>query len=149
MSSNSVLLMHGPNLNTLGKRQPEIYGSFTLADVENMAKSAATEVGLHLVAMQSNSESCLVQEVHRAKGSHDALIVNAGALTHYSWALADALAYFGGPVVEVHITNTYARESWRHTSVLSPYVSGSILGFGLVGYELAVRAIRRLLPNTP
>ncbi len=144
-----MLLMHGPNLDALGKRQPELYGSFTLADVEKMTGEVAAELGLSLVAMQSNSESCLVREVHQAKGNYDALIVNAGALTHYSWALADALAYFGGPIVEVHITNTYAREPWRHTSVLSPYVSGSILGFGVVGYELAMRAIGHLLSNAP
>ncbi len=147
MSSSSIILMHGPNLNTLGKRQPEIYGSYTLADVEKMAADSAAEMGMDLVAIQSNSESRLVQEVHQAKGIYGAIIINAGALTHYSWALADALAYFDGPVVEVHITNTYAREAWRHTSVISPYVSGSILGFGVDGYELAIRAAKRLLAN--
>lgn len=144
-----VLLLSGPNLDLLGQRQPLVYGRETLADHETTARRTAAECGLALQALQSNSESELVEALHRARGRCAAAIINAGALTHYSWALHDALAAFDGPVVELHLSNPAARDPFRHVSVLAPVVNGSIAGFGGLGYELAVRAVARLLPRAP
>jgi 3-dehydroquinate dehydratase-2 len=141
----SVLLLSGPNLNLLGIRQPDIYGTATLADHVARATAAAEARGLELEHLQSNHEGALVEAVHGARGRVAAIIVNAAALTHYSWSLHDALAAFDGPVVEIHLSNTAAREPWRHTSVVSPVASGTITGFGGHGYELAVEAVALLL----
>jgi 3-dehydroquinate dehydratase-2 len=140
-----VLLLSGPNLNLLGIREPEIYGAATIEDHVATATAAAADLGLQLEHLQSNHEGELVDAVHGARGRVAAIIVNAAALTHYSWSLHDALAAFDGPVVELHLSNTAAREPWRHTSVISPVASGVILGFGGHGYELAVEAVARLL----
>ncbi len=140
-----ILLLSGPNLDLLGERQPEIYGAETLADHVARAKAAASSRGLELEHFQSNSEGELVEAVHRARGRVAAVIVNAAALTHYGWSLHDALAAFDGPVVELHLSNPSAREPWRQTSVVAPVASGSIAGFGGLGYELAVEAAARLL----
>jgi 3-dehydroquinate dehydratase-2 len=140
-----VLLLHGPNLNLLGARQPEIYGTATLADHVATAERVATEHGLTIEATQSNHEGALVDAIHDARGRCAAIIINAGALTHYAWSLHDALAAFDGPVVELHLSNPNAREAWRHTSVIAPVADGSIVGFGGFGYELAVRAAADLL----
>jgi 3-dehydroquinate dehydratase-2 len=148
VNDNSILLAHGPNLNTLGTREPKIYGSTSLGEIETAVRVLGAELGLQVDTLQSNSESVLVQEVQRAKGRYDAIILNAGALTHYSFALGDALAYYGGLVVEVHMSNVYARENWRHLSVVAPHAKGSIVGFGAVGYELAVRAVKQFLSNS-
>ena len=141
----TVLLLHGPNLNLLGEREPEVYGSATLADYVSSVERVAGELGLVVEAHQSNHEGDLVDHIHRARGRCDAIIVNPGAFTHYAWSIHDALAAFEGPVVEVHISNPNAREPWRHTSVVAPVATGSITGFGMYGYELAVRAVARLL----
>ncbi|HEX8582615.1 MAG TPA: type II 3-dehydroquinate dehydratase, partial [Acidimicrobiales bacterium] len=109
------------------------------------ATEAADAAGLDLEHVQSNAEAPLVDAVHGARGRCAAIVVNAAALTHYGWSLADALATFDGPVVEVHLSNPYAREPWRHTSVVTPVATGSIAGFGGHGYVLAVEAVRRLL----
>lgn len=140
-----VLVLSGPNLDLLGTRQPELYGTTTLA--EHVAAAAAVAAARHMVLehLQSNSEAGLVEAVHAARGRVDAIVVNAGALTHYSWALADALAAYEGVVVELHLSNPAAREPWRHTSVVAPVAQGSIVGFGGLGYELAVEAASRLL----
>jgi 3-dehydroquinate dehydratase-2 len=140
-----VLLLSGPNLNLLGERQPLVYGPATLADHVAAATEAADAAGLDLEHVQSNAEAPLVDAVHGARGRCAAIVVNAAALTHYGWSLADALATFDGPVVEVHLSNPYAREPWRHTSVVTPVATGSIAGFGGHGYVLAVEAVRRLL----
>lgn len=140
-----VLLLSGPNLNLLGTRQPSVYGTGTLADHESRAARAATEEGLALETFRSNHEGELVEALHRARGRCAAVIVNAGALSHSSWSLHDAVAAFDGPVVELHLSNPAAREPFRHVSVLAPVVAGSIAGFGGLGYELAVRAVARLL----
>jgi 3-dehydroquinate dehydratase II len=140
-----VLLLSGPNLNLLGEREPAIYGSATLADHVATAAKAAAGHGLQLEHLQSNAESGLVDGVHGARGRCAAIIVNAGALTHYGWSLHDALAAFEGPVVELHLSNPDARESWRHTSVVSPVATGIISGFGGLGYRLAVDAVAGLL----
>jgi 3-dehydroquinate dehydratase-2 len=141
----TVLLLSGPNLNLLGIRQPDIYGTATLDDHVARARAAAEGRGLTLEHVQSNHEGDLVEAVHAARGRVAAIIVNAAALTHYSWSLHDALAAFDGPVVELHLSNTAAREPWRHTSVVSPVATGTITGFGGHGYELAVDAVARLL----
>ena len=145
MSKPIVLLLSGPNLNLLGQREPEVYGRDTLDDHVARARVAATELGMDLEHLQSNAEGELVDAIHDARGRCAAIIINAGAFTHYAWALHDALATFDGPKIELHISNPAAREPWRHTSVLAPVVSGSIVGFKGLGYELAVQAVGRLL----
>lgn len=140
-----VLLLSGPNLDLLGERQPEVYGSRTLDEVVKEAAAEAAEVGMALEHRQSNHEGELIELVHGARGRAAALVVNAGALSHYSWALHDAVAAFDGVVVELHLTNPAAREPWRHTSVLAPVADGVVAGFGPLGYRLAVQAVARLL----
>jgi 3-dehydroquinate dehydratase-2 len=140
-----VLLLSGPNLNLLGEREPEIYGPASLDDHVARARRAAEAHGLELEHLQSNHEGELVEAVQLARQRAAAIIVNAAALTHYSWSLRDALAAFDGPVVELHISNPEAREEWRRTSVVSPVATGTISGFGGHGYELAVEAVARLL----
>lgn len=136
MGVRSILLIHGPNLNLLGTREPAIYGSATLDDhVEAVRRRVGDAV--EVSAFQSNSEAEIVGAVQGASGRYDALVVNAGALTHYSWALHDAVRSFPGVVVEVHLSNPGAREGFRHVSVLAPVVAGTISGFGADGYLLA------------
>lgn len=141
----TVLLLSGPNLNLLGIREPDIYGAATLDDHVKTATAVAAGLGMDLEHRQSNHEGELVEAVHGARGRVAAIIVNAAAMTHYSWSLRDALAAFEGPVVELHLSNTAARESWRHTSVVSPVATGVISGFGGHGYRLAVEAVSLLL----
>lgn len=141
----TVLLLSGPNLNLLGIREPDIYGAATLDDHVKTATAVAAGLGMDLEHKQSNHEGELVEAVHGARGRVAAIIVNAAAMTHYSWSLRDALAAFEGPVVELHLSNTAARESWRHTSVVSPVATGVISGFGGHGYRLAVEAVSLLL----
>ena len=141
----SVLLLSGPNLNLLGEREPEIYGSQTLDDHVRAATQQASQHGLALEHIQSNSEAELVTAIQQARGTHQAIVINAGAFSHYSWAIHDALAAYEGVVVELHLSNPNARESWRHTSVIAPAANGSIAGFGSYGYRLAVDAVAALL----
>jgi 3-dehydroquinate dehydratase-2 len=140
-----VLLLSGPNLNLLGERQPEVYGTATLADHVATATAEAERHGLALEHLQSNHEGELVEAVHGARGRCAAIVVNAGALTHYGWSLHDALAAFDGPVVELHLSNPGGREPWRHTSVVAPVASGTVAGFGGDGYRLALDATAALL----
>jgi 3-dehydroquinate dehydratase II len=133
-----ILLLSGPNLNLLGTREPHIYGTATLDDHVATARSAAHAGGAELEHLQSNVEGVLVDAVHAARGRANAIIINAGALTHYSWALHDALSAFEGVRIELHLSNTHARDTWRHHSVIAPVVHGSIQGFGGDGYRLAV-----------
>ncbi|MGO9582828.1 MAG: type II 3-dehydroquinate dehydratase [Acidimicrobiales bacterium] len=140
-----VLLLSGPNLGLLGERQPEIYGTATLAEHVERAEQAAARSGCELRHLQSEHESVLVEAVHSARGAVDAIVVNAGALSHTSWALSDALAAFDGAVVELHLSNPDAREPWRRVSVLAPVTDGTVAGFGGLGYELAVEAAARLV----
>ncbi|HXX91695.1 MAG TPA: type II 3-dehydroquinate dehydratase [Acidimicrobiales bacterium] len=144
-----VLLLSGPNLDLLGERDPATYGSATLADHVAAAKAEAERHGLGLEHHQSNHEGELIELVHGARGRAAAIVVNAGALTHYSWALHDALAAFDGEVVEVHLSNPAAREPFRHVSVVAPVASGAIAGFGGLGYRLAVMAVAELLERPP
>ena len=145
MSEPVVLLLSGPNLNLLGTREPEIYGIATLDDHVGAARAAAEAAGLALEHLQSNSEADLVEAVHAARGRCAAIVVNAGALTHYGWSLHDALAAYDGVVIELHLSNPDAREPWRRTSVITPVATGSIAGFKGHGYALAIEAVRRLL----
>jgi 3-dehydroquinate dehydratase II len=140
-SDRIVLLLHGPNLNLLGEREPEVYGTTTLADHVATARSVAADLGLAVEDHQSNHEGELVELIHGARGRCAAIVINPGALTHYAWSLHDALAAFDGAVVEVHLSNPNAREPWRHTSVVAPVATGTIAGFGGIGYELALRAV--------
>jgi 3-dehydroquinate dehydratase-2 len=143
--SGSILLLSGPNLNLLGEREPAIYGPETLDDHVATATKAAVALGLSLEHFQTNHEGELVEAVHRARGRQDAIVINAGALSHTSWSLHDALAAFEGVVVELHLSNPAAREPFRHTSVIAPVSDGCIAGFGGMGYRLAVEAVDRLL----
>lgn len=140
-----VLVLHGANLNLLGQREPEIYGSATLADHVATVRVAAAVHGLAVEDLQSNHEGDLVEAIHSARGRCAAIIINPGAFTHYAWSLHDALATFAGPVIEVHLSNPNAREPWRHTSVVAPVATGTIAGLGGHGYALAVEAIARRL----
>lgn len=140
-----VLLIHGPNLNLLGQREPEVYGMETLDDYVATVAAAADAHHLALETFQTNHEGQLVDAIHAARGRCAAIIINAGAFTHYAWSIHDALATFNGPIIEVHISNPNAREPWRHTSVVAPVATGTIVGLGMHGYELAVEAVARRL----
>lgn len=145
MTAPVVLLLHGPNLDLLGEREPDVYGTETLADHVATARAAAEAAGFTLEHVQSNHEGDLVEAIHGARHRCAAIIVNPGALTHYAWSLHDALAAYDGIVVELHLSNPNAREPWRHTSVVSPVADGSIMGFGGHGYALAVAAVQAKL----
>jgi 3-dehydroquinate dehydratase-2 len=140
-----VLLLSGPNLNLLGDREPEIYGTTTLADHVEAASKAAAERGIKVEHVQSNHEGDLVDAIHGARNRCAAIVINPGAFTHYAWSIHDALAAFAGPVVEIHLSNPDAREPWRHTSVIAPVATGSITGFGGASYTLAISAVADLL----
>lgn len=137
----SILVMNGPNLNLLGSREPEVYGKLTLADINARLLQIAKEAGHHLQFLQSNAEYELVERIHAARVEGiDFIIINPAALTHTSIALRDALLGVAIPFIEVHLSNIYARESFRHNSYLSDVAVGSIVGLGAQGYELALQA---------
>ncbi len=140
-----VLVLNGPNLNMLGKRQPHIYGRETLADVERLCREEAQKQGLAVEFAQSNHEGVLVDLIQAARENNSAIVINAGAYTHTSVALLDALNAAELPAVEVHISNIYKRESFRHRSYISPAAVGVIAGLGIHGYLLALQALARLL----
>ena len=131
-----VIIINGPNLNLLGKREPEIYGRLSFEDHFARLQQEFSTITLHY--FQSNSEGTLIDKIHEVGFSYDGIVLNAGAYTHTSVALADAIAAIPTPVVEVHISNVYAREKFRHQSYLAPNCVGSIIGLGLKGYELAI-----------
>jgi len=140
-----ILLVSGPNLNLLGEREPDVYGTETLDDHVATATKQAASKGLEIEHHQSNHEGELVDLIHSARGRAAAIVINAGAFTHYAWSLHDALAAFDGPVVELHLSNPSSREPWRSTSVVSPVATGVISGFGGAGYRLAIDAVAGLL----
>ena len=141
----SVLILNGPNLNLLGTRQPEVYGKTTLADVEALCAAEAARLDLEMQFAQSNHEGALIDLIHEARGQHAGIILNAGAFTHTSIALMDAIASVELPVVEVHLSNIHARESFRHRSYIAPVAIGQICGFGVYGYVLAIQALQRCI----
>ena len=141
----SILLVSGPNLNLLGDREPEIYGRDTLEDLVGDARAVAEEHGHSIDHIQSNHEGEIVDDIQAARNRCAAIVINPGAFTHYSYAIADALAAFEGPKIELHLSNPSAREAWRRTSVVAPVVTGTVAGFGRNGYRLALEAAVALL----
>jgi len=136
-----ILLIHGPNLNMLGRREPEIYGHTTLAQIDDAARARATDAGATLLAFQSNHEGALIDFIQAEGWDADGIIINPGAYTHYSLALRDALATLHAPIVEVHLSNVYKREAFRHASLIAPIATGQIAGLGWQGYLLALEWI--------
>lgn len=136
--ANKILLLNGPNLNMLGKRDPKVYGDITLNNVEKACKKLAKQNGLELESKQTNYEGQIVELIHTAKETSDAIIINPGAYSHTSIAIFDALEMFHGPIIEVHISNIHKRESFRHFSYVSQRADSVIVGCGVQGYELAI-----------
>lgn len=141
-----ILVLHGPNLNLLGTREPEIYGRLTLAEINDALKIRAKELGVEEINfLQSNYEGELVEAIQKARGRYDFILLNAAALTHYSIALRDAIAAIPVPVIEIHLSNIHKRDEFRHKSVIAPVVIGQICGFGIDSYISALEiAIRKL-----
>jgi len=142
--SRLVCVLHGPNLNLLGQRDPAVYGMDTLSDIEDLMRERAASLGLAVEFFQSNREGVLVEAVQSARSEAHGIVINPGALTHYSRALQDALSILTIPVVEVHLSNVHAREEWRRLSVISPVSTGTITGFGVMGYVFALDALAGL-----
>ncbi len=140
-----ILVLNGPNLNLLGKREPAIYGGDTLEEICGRVMAAAEEKGMACTCFQSNSEGALIDEIHKVRTDYDGCILNAGAYTHYSYALRDAIAAVEKPVIEVHMSNVHKREAFRDHSVISPVCAGVIAGFGAHSYLLALSALAHLL----
>jgi 3-dehydroquinate dehydratase II len=144
-----ILVLHGPNLNLLGEREPEIYGRTTLAEIDRQLADLAGQLGVHVECHQSNHEGELVDRIQAARGRIGAIVINAAGYTHTSVALRDALAAAGVPVVEVHLSNVHRRESFRHHSLIAPVATGQILGFGVESYLLGLRAAAKLASGGP
>ncbi len=145
--TGSILVLNGPNLNLLGKREPHIYGAETLDDVAARCRRRADSLGYAVDFRQSNHEGVLIDAIHEARESHVAIILNGGAFSHTSIAIRDALATVDAPVIEVHITNIHARESFRHHSYSATVATGMIAGLGTLGYELAIEAVAARLAS--
>lgn len=138
---HAILILNGPNLNLLGTRQPEVYGPTTLNDIEAICAAKAISLGVTVEFVQSNHEGVLIDRLHAARGVFDGIILNAGAYTHTSIALMDAVSSIMLPVVELHLSNIHARETFRHQSYIAPVAIGQICGFGAAGYPLAMEAL--------
>ena len=141
----SILILNGPNLNLLGTRQPDVYGATTLAEIESACRAKAKAMALDIDFAQSNSEGALIDMIHAARDRHDGIILNAGAYTHTSIALMDAISSVELPVIELHLSNVHAREGFRGNSYIGRVALGLICGFGAAGYELAIDAMARHL----
>ena len=137
----NIYVINGPNLNLLGKREPSVYGSDTLIDIQRLIHDYCKTLGITTEFFQSNSEGCIIDTLHLAREKADGVILNAGAYTHYSIAIRDAIAAIEKPVIEVHLSNVHAREEFRHTSVIAPVCAGQIAGFGKESYLLAAQAM--------
>lgn len=148
MEALRVLIINGPNLNMLGNRETGIYGKLSLADIEQMCQEKARELQQSLTFIQSNSEGDIVNAIHAAQSSHDCIIINAGAYTHTSIAIMDALLAVSLPVIEVHLSNIFKRESFRHESYISKVAHGVICGFGAKSYVLALEAVAAIDINS-
>lgn len=137
----SILVLHGPNLNLLGQREPGIYGSLTLAEINRLLEAEALKLQAQVLPVQSNHEGILVDRIHEALGQYQGILINAGAYTHTSVALRDAIAAVNLPTVEVHLSNIYRREVFRHHSYIAPVAIGQISGFGVQSYLLGLQAL--------
>ena len=144
-SSPRILVIHGPNLNLLGRREPEIYGRTTLDEINSRLTALGAQLGLALDTFQSNHEGAIVDRIQQAAGVYDGLIINAAAFTHTSIAIRDALSMLKAPVIEVHLSNIHRREPFRHTSMTAGVVTGQILGLGAAGYALALRGLSEMV----
>ena len=142
-----ILILHGPNLNLLGTREPEIYGSLTLEDINNKLIELGNELGVEVRCLQSNHEGALIDALHDARTWANGVVFNPGGFTHTSVALRDAISAIGIPVIEVHLSNVYAREEFRHTSLISAVCKGKVLGLGWMSYTLALRALVEIVAN--
>ncbi|MDJ0632207.1 MAG: type II 3-dehydroquinate dehydratase [Xenococcaceae cyanobacterium MO_188.B29] len=145
MSQSSILILHGPNLNLLGLREPEVYGSITLDQINNLLKEEGKRLQVRISCLQSNHEGVLIDAIHQARDNHQGIIINAGAYTHTSVAIRDALAGVKVPTVEVHLSNIYQREEFRHHSYIAPIAIGQISGFGANSYLLGLQALVRYI----
>jgi 3-dehydroquinate dehydratase II len=143
-TGNTVLVVNGPNLGRLGSREPEVYGTATLEDLARACAETGRQLGLKVETRQTDDEAELVRWVHEAADGRVPMVLNPGAFTHYSYALHDALAMRTAPLVEVHMSNPAAREAFRHTSVVAAIADGTVAGFGVLSYELALRAVAAL-----
>jgi len=141
----TILVLNGPNLNLLGTREPDVYGTQTLADIEGACRERADALGVGIVFRQTNHEGELVDWIQQARGQADAIVINPAALTHTSVAVFDALTAVGLPAVEVHLSNIFKREPWRHHSYVSPAAVGVVCGLGGTGYVLAIEALARII----